>query len=289
MSVRGENGPDAVAGGRALQQRDGDPAVLVPVCEGDLSPRAVDLARTIAVGSGSALLILQVVCLPEQTPLDINRRSNRESPGTLSHVVETAQDETPDITVRGRVRVGRNRLSILAGAADAYAIDTVVVDDSWNNRLLAPLMRTPVEKLSAAIPPPVVSSFQQQLAERVPSILVPVGGGPTAGAAIDVATALATAHDAHIELLHVVPPGESTSRARGILEEAASRLQGFEDYDTWLLEADRIEDAIVEQSQYYPVTVIGRPQKPRLRRLVYGSKSRTVRENGSNSVLTVWD
>jgi len=290
MSVSGQNGPTEIGDARALRWTNGGSVVLVPLRDGDVSQQAIELARTIASGSGSALVVLNAVCLPEQTPLDIHDRSIGTHFETVSRVVETVRGDSSGIPTMGAVHIGRNRLRILSSAVEKYGIEMIVVDDTWNDGLLTPLVRTPVEKLSEAVDPLVVLPFEEQPTETVSSILVPVSGGPHSGPAIEVAKNLASAHEAHIELLHVTSPTESPGNDTGndILEARASRLHGVADYDTWLLEADRVEDAIIEQSQYYPVTIIGGPQTPRLRRFVFGSKSNTVREAESNSVITVW-
>lgn len=125
---------------------------------------------------------------------------------------------------------------------------------------------------------------------NVSSILVPIAGGPHSGLAIDAAQALAEAHDAWIELLHVVEPNTGDERAEesdDILSAGRNRLGEFDRVDTWLLEADDVGDAIVEQTDYYDVTILGAPQCSRLREFLFGSTTSTVEQDAGNTVLTV--
>lgn len=290
MSAHGQNDSATFGEAGTLQHVKGDAAVLVPLRDGDVSHQALDLARTIAIGCGLELVVLNAVCLPEQTPLDIGIRSIDDPHQSVSEIVDTVTEERPGISTFGTVHIGRNPVSVLDNAVEQYNIALIVVDDSWNYGRFNPLTRTPVEKLAATVDPLVVQTNGKRSAGTLTSILVPIGGGPYSGLAIDISKSIAIAHDAHIELLHVVPDSESIGddTDNEILNAGVSRLQEFDEYDTWLLEADNVADAIVEQSQYYPVTVIGGPQTPRLRRFVFGSKSMTVREAGSNGVITVW-
>lgn len=120
--------------------------------------------------------------------------------------------------------------------------------------------------------------------ERVSSILVAVGGGPHAGATVDLARALAAETDAWIELFHV-----ATDDADGeaLLDDATARLSGFERVDRWLVDEGTPASAIVEQSAYYDAVVIGSSTRGRVERFVLGSTTATVVENAACPVLVV--
>ncbi|MFT4889384.1 MAG: hypothetical protein ACI9YT_000293 [Halobacteriales archaeon] len=65
------------------------------------------------------------------------------------------------------------------------------------------------------------------------------------------------------------------------------RLDG-EQWDTWLLEAEDVAEAIVEQSADYDATVLGALRKGRLRRFLFGSTTGAVQDRAESAVLTVW-
>jgi nucleotide-binding universal stress UspA family protein len=137
--------------------------------------------------------------------------------------------------------------------------------------------------------------------DRVSSVLVAVGPGPHSGATVDVAKAIASATGAWLELFHVVPsdaaladagPDEDASgtvvdasdadgadyAAAGerLLDAAEGRLDGFDRVDRWLVEDRTAAGAVVEQSPYYDLVVVGAPTTGAVGRFVFGSTTDTV-------------
>ena len=123
--------------------------------------------------------------------------------------------------------------------------------------------------------------------ETVASILVPIAGGRHSQLAVEAARAIAAANDAAIDLFHVVETGGTASRERGeqILATAATALGEFDNVDTWLYEADSAADAIIEQSTYYDLTVMGAPTVGPLERFVFGSTSTDVQQDADSPVV----
>ncbi|ERH05886.1 MAG: universal stress protein UspA related nucleotide-binding protein [Halonotius sp. J07HN4] len=66
---------------------------------------------------------------------------------------------------------------------------------------------------------------------------------------------------------------------------AATALGEFDNVDTWLYEADSAADAIIEQSTYYDLTVMGAPTVGPLERFVFGSTSTYVQQDADSSVV----
>ena len=122
------------------------------------------------------------------------------------------------------------------------------------------------------------------------SILLPVTGGPHSAAAADTAGHIAADTNAWIDVLHVVSP-DATERRREQadtrIEIACDRIGRPERTTAWVLEAPDAAAAIVEQSEYYGLTVLGAPTKGQLRELIAGSTSRTVRTRARSPVVSV--
>jgi Universal stress protein family. len=121
----------------------------------------------------------------------------------------------------------------------------------------------------------------------VASILVPIAGGRHSQLAVEAAQAIAAANDAAVDLFHVVEADGTANRERGeqILATAATALGEFDNVDTWLYEADSAADAIIEQSTYYDLTVMGAPTVGPLERFVFGSTSTYVQQDADSSVV----
>ncbi|WP_193308940.1 universal stress protein [Halorubrum halophilum] len=152
--------------------------------------------------------------------------------------------------------------------------------------------------------------------DRVSSILVAVAPGPHSGATVDVARAIADATEAWLELFHVVPsdaaladgpPGTAGGEAahsddtpqtegdqadyvatgEGMLDAARDRLGSFDRVDRWLVEDRSAAGAIVEQSPYYDLVVIGAPTTGTVGRFVFGSTADTVIDDAAVPVVVV--
>ena len=130
----------------------------------------------------------------------------------------------------------------------------------------------------------------------VSSVLVGVGGGPHSGATVDFARTLAEEADAWIDLFHVASaavtasdPEAETKHAEGdrLLDAAADRLDGFERADRWLVESYTPADAIVEQSAYYDVVIVGAPTTGTIGRFVFGCTTDAVVDDAAVPVIVV--
>ena len=162
--------------------------------------------------------------------------------------------------------------------------------------------------------------------ERISSILVAVAGGPHSGAVVDVAERVADATDAWLELFHSVP-SDALDPATGdpvvdpvdtvvdpvdadcsdadftddtesvdtdyvvagtrLLTAACDRLDALDRVDCWLVEADAAADAIVEQSPYYDLIVVGATTAGTVDRFVFGSTTDAVVEGSNAPVIVV--
>ncbi|SFR46283.1 MULTISPECIES: universal stress protein [Halorubrum] len=148
--------------------------------------------------------------------------------------------------------------------------------------------------------------------DRVSSVLVAVGPGPHSGATVDVAREVAAATDAWLELFHVVPSDAALADAdsaedaagtvaavgdaddtdyaaagRRLLDAAEDRLGGFDRADRWLVEDRTAAGAIVEQSAYYDLVVVGAPTTGTVGRFVFGSTTDTVVGDAEVPVVVV--
>lgn len=126
--------------------------------------------------------------------------------------------------------------------------------------------------------------------DGVPSILLAVSGGPHSGFATDVAGHVAADCDAWIDVLHVLsgdPPSHRREVAAEHVQRAARRIGRPECTSTWVLDAPSVADAIIEQSRYYGLTVVGAPTQGRLQKFIGQSTNRSIRDNAESTVLSV--
>ncbi len=178
------------------------------------------------------------------------------------------------------------------------------IGDPVGEPVVEPAVREAAESTEAAAHARLKGGDRATRPDRVSSILVAVGAGPHTGATVDVAREIADATGAWLELFHVVPSdealvdGDATAVDDGdsdeyaaagdrLLSAARDRLGGFDRVDRWLVEDRTAAGAIVEQSPYYDLVVVGAPTTGTVGRFVFGSTTDTVIDDAEVPVVVV--
>jgi nucleotide-binding universal stress UspA family protein len=256
--------------------------LLVPMLASAAPARSdqLDVASTLARATGAALSVVGADAASESAPA---------APGD---VAGTTVDPPPDRPADSTPRPDGDVLHTLSVARDvlravrANDVDTLVLPGGSGSRRLTGL----VERIAVHADCDVVVVNGEPGYEAVPSILLPVAGGPHSGLAADLARAVAADCEAWIDVLHVVDEDASASRraaADELVDDVSRRIDRPETTTTWVLEADDVAATIADQSRCYGLTVVGAPTKPRLGELLFGSTNHSVRTNARSVVLSV--
>ncbi|WP_435153742.1 universal stress protein [Haladaptatus sp. DFWS20] len=263
--------------------------VVVPLFDGTNTDLTIKLAASLAEEWDGDLVLVNPIIRPSEMPLDAPHDLLDDHRESAQQELRASLDPKMDVQTRGTARTGRSFSAIIRDASRDFSAGAVVVDDSEPTTSTMPFGRTVSARLAGRLDCDVLTVGGTHASQTISSVLVPVAGGPHSGLAVDMASHMAETHDAWVELLHVIEDSPS-DRAHADAEEYVSaprdRLGEFDDVDTWVLEADDPTDAIIEQSNYYDVTVMGAPQKSRLREFVFGSTAEDVRSSAHNTVIT---
>lgn len=265
---------------------DGD-HVLVPLLTREV-PVLTDqlkVATTLARVTGASLTVINPFPAPEQAPKVYRHEvTDSEDASLLDWVFEQTDESLPQVdsdflyardVVRGVLQVVRRR-----------DVDTLLVPSSSGTSRLRKRM---TEQLATHADADVIVVNGQTGFSKAASILLPIASGPHSGLAADVATSIAADYDAWIDILHVIDegaPDHQRERAETLVEDIYQRIARPETTATWVLEAPDTAEAIIDQSRYYGLTVIGAPTKSRLRRFIFGSTNATVRADADSVVLS---
>lgn len=238
--------------------------VLGPIDDETAHRRGAALAHALAATRGTDLLVGDASASPEtaaSTPLPDSHREAHCSPTTRLSVGDTLQP-----VVEGHQPSG-------------------IVLERDGSSFLEGLRADPAERLAAEAD--VLTVDGRGDAEPIASMLVPVAGGHHSQLAAEAAYALAVANDAAVDLFHVIESDTDEVRARGqeILDGVRASLEDADRVDTWLFEAADTAEAIIEQSTYYDLTVMGAPTVGPLERFVFGSLSKRVQQGAESPVI----
>ncbi|AUX09372.1 universal stress protein UspA [Halalkaliarchaeum desulfuricum] len=266
-----------------------DSHVLAPILTTDESKTAdqLKIARTLAQATNMPVRVTSPTA-PGHPSTTLAPTAHDDPDSDLSSELTDQLPRSSRSTGSGLVDVHRLTRTVHNTIA-ASNVDTVVVPGEAPTSLLA---GDTSERIATQADCDVLIVNGTAGLDTVPSILLPITGGPHSGLAVDIARRLAVASDACLDVLHVVDTNASDrryERAEAYIEAAEQRLDDLEGTRSWLLEADDPIDAITEQSDYYPLTVLGAPTTGRLQRFVSGSTNQAIRSNANNVVVSVYN
>lgn len=260
--------------------------ILVPLLAPEV-PAVTDqlrVAASLARTTDASLHLLTPITLPDQTPQGLRHEVGDDDQAFLEWALDQVATSATDLG--GVFLYTRNVVQGVLRTVRTNDIDTLVIPGTAGGGVLR---RDVAGQLALHADCDVVTVNGRRGYESVPSILLPVAGGPHTGLATDVAQRIAADCEAWIDVLHVVDEDASArQRRRGeeYLEAAYQRIARPETTTTRLLEAGDVAAAIAEQSKCYELTVIGAPTKGRLQQFVFGSTSRSIRADARSVVLS---
>lgn len=247
--------------------------VLGPIDGATARRRGAALAHALSAARGTALLVDDSVSMREATSTDADEETSAATPLPESHR-ETHQSPTTPLSI------GED----LQPAVDLHRPSGVVLERD-SSSFFDGLRADRAERLAAKTD--VLTVDGRGKAEPIASILVPVAGGHHSQLAAEAAVALGLATDAAVDLFHVIESDTDEARARGqrILDGVHASLGDHDRIDTWVFEAVNTAEAIIEQSRYYDLTVMGAPTAGPLERFVFGSLSKRVQAGAESPVV----
>lgn len=261
--------------------------VLAPILSTD-EPNVADqlvIARALAEATDTSLRVTTPIA-PEYPSTSLSPTTRDDSNSDQERLLADHLPPSDSSSPSGLIGVHRLTRAVQKTIA-ATDVDTVVLPGSAPTSLLAGDSN---DRIAAHADCDVVVVNGTPGLDAVPSILLPITGGPHSGLAVDIARRLATATDACIDVLHVVDTDASDRRreqAEAYVDAAERRLDCPEHTSSWILEADDPIEAITEQSDYYPLTILGAPTTSRLQRFVSGSTNRAIRSDANSVVISV--
>jgi nucleotide-binding universal stress UspA family protein len=251
-----------------------DQRILVPFCDAVNETETSLLSASITVGTDGELYVLHTTDGEEANSDRIRDEAELQMEIQDAFSIPVTQVEEPHST------------GVLDSVVDDYAITATVVDRAETTFFSYGRDEKTVAKGCHRIVGTRMDRF-----ERPSSILVPVAKGPHSGLAARIGEAVARAYDCWLELFHVLPAdaGEREELdAEKLLDAYETQLGADVDVDHHVTTAADPATEIIEHSAYHDVTVLGAPEKGRLRRLLFGSTTTEVQAEGdSGPVLTV--
>lgn len=263
-------------GGRLVGDR-----ILVPIVDTGSSAlrEQIRVGVTLVQSTGGRLELTDPATDDDPVELD-----GQDETAAIDQALAWADERLERDRLHG-VFAGRRAERRVHDRIEEGAFDTLVLPSAQTGGRLGGRR---LERLASNVRCNVVTVNGDAEYRKFASLLLPIANGPHSGLATDVAGAIAEQSGAYVDILQVISP-EADENERAAAQDrtdtAAERLGLPDTASTWLLEASDPAAAIVEQSTYYGLTVIGAPTVGRLHRLVYGSTSQSIREDAESVVI----
>ncbi len=239
--------------------------ILIPVANPATAEDLVRIGADLMDPRAGELTVLGIVEVPEDVAMSEGATHARQARRLLQKVLDYAPQGT---RIRPLVRVGRRASEGIVEAAREIDADLLIF--GWGGRPAggrgAPAGPVFSPTIDAVVrdPPCDIAVVKQRPFGEIRRILVPVRGGPHAELALEFADALARHHDARITVLHVIPPGvTSTVRVQSERALATFLKQHARGHaDGVLREAPTVRNAILREAESADIVIMGASAVP---------------------------
>ena len=243
--------------------------ILIPVANPLTAEELVTLGAAILDNKTGELTALGIVEVPEGMPLSEGATRARHARRLLQRVLDFAPEGT---TIHPIVRIGRRAAEGIIEASGEQEADLVIF--GWGGKAPpprnarnghGPTVFSPTIDEVVRDSPCDIAVVKQRGAKAIRRILVPVRGGPHAELALRFANAIAETHGATVAVLHLVPPG-ITSTVRAQAERALANFMkqhlGGAEGEAILREAPNVRTAILREADKADLVVMGASAQP---------------------------
>ena len=265
---------------------ESDYTVLVPVANpatvDQLMRTAIDLARE----NDGEIVIMNVVTVPQQTPLSEGRRFVEEEREVLDRAMEIGDEA--QVPIGGTIRIGHDVAQAILNTIEHRDIDAVLL--GWRGRSPRQdfVFGSNVDEIIRQAGCDVLVERIGPSDESVAEILLPTAGGPHAEFAAEVARAIAHANDASVHVVHVIDPDSGEQERNAAEEKLQSTVDIFEDDENIthsLVEGRDVVDSIVEMTGDYDITLIGATREGLFQQLLFGVVPEEVGQRAESTVI----
>ncbi|MFB6085836.1 MAG: amino acid permease [Halodesulfurarchaeum sp.] len=271
----------------AEERREREQRILVPVANPATVEQLMRTALDLAEERDAEIEVVSVVTVPQQTPLSEGRQFVEDERAVIDRAIEFADEESPDVPVSGKIRIGHDVSKAILNTVEQDDIDLVLM--GWRS---TPRRRDFV--LGSNVDEVVTKSRCDVLVERVggeytkrtvESILLPTAGGPHAQFATEIVRAVARRNDATVEVIYVrSEESDSDDRADSILDSTVAELEGVQTVSD-IVDGQDIADTIVEESANHDLTVLGASREGLLQQVVFGAIPEEVGRRAKSTVI----
>ncbi len=256
--------------------------VMVAVSNPNNARILTKYGERIAENANGDLLIVSVVTVPEQTPLQEARRFA----GEAIELIRLAKSYTSGrVKVEGIVYYSHSVYRGIMSAVRDQKVDLLVLGwegrSRWSKYVLGSNLDRIVENAPCNVI--VIKPGDTEERERIRRILFPTRGGRQARMSAELVSMLAESFGAGVTVLAVTPEEGPEEKVRERLEPVLKKIPGAE---LKVITGEPV-GAILRECRAYDLVVMGATREPLFKRLIFGEVPERVARNCPRTVILV--
>ncbi len=239
--------------------------ILVPVKNKETAPKLARLADSIAKAKNAHIIFLEVITLPESTPLYAAHDSLEIQKKFIKDLVENAS-----VPAGGIVKVGRKASENILDTIEEEKPDLVIM--GWRGRTFRSdfILGSTIDMiLLKARCDVAIARFRKGEDNHIKKVLLPTAGGPHSLLAAELAHDIAGQEDSMITMLHVGETSGNEEQAIHYFEDIQEILQDIRTTQKFLVSGN-VTKTIASEADKNDIIFIGTTNRPFLKNFLLG-------------------
>ena len=263
-----------------------DYQIMLPVANPENAARLIDYTGRIARAKDGEILVINMVTVPEQTPLSEATTFVDSGEDAIVAAMTNAPEGVP---VHSTIRLGRDAARGILSGIREHRSNLVILGwggSSEKGYALGSTIDPVIEK--APCDSMVIKLNARDPGGKLKRILVPLTYVPHGYLALDIAGILADEPDSEITIMHVIGKEAERENAQRNMEVLLRLLGEKEDKGSIkIFGPGDMGDLIVQEAEKYDLVIIGATRESGLQQLVFGSIPEQVAKRCSKTVIMV--
>ena len=256
--------------------------ILVPVKNMATASMLAKLASSIAKAKNAHIIFVEVVTLPESTPLSAADQSIEKRRDFIRKLVEMT-----DVPAGGVVKVGRKASENILDTIEEEKPDLVLM--GWRGRTFRSdfILGSTIDMIMLKAKCDVaIVRFGRKDVPSINKILLPTAGGPHSSLAAELAKDIAKQEDAEITLLHVGKTPEIKEQADAHFAEIKPSFEGIRTTPKFMVSSN-VTKTIASEADRNDVVFIGATNRPFLKNFLLGVfPEKIVNQTNTTVIMT---
>ncbi len=247
--------------------------ILVPVANPERAEILADYAMKIAEYKDTEITVMNVITVPDQTPLNEAEQFVEEKRELLNNVRNRISSVQPVNTV---LRYGHDVLRSIVSSVEERNCELVVLGwegySRWDHFTLGSNLDRIVERVTKD--QVIIKPGKSKVNAEIKKILLPTAGGPHGKFAAKMAKILSSVYGADVTVLHVNLMNRSENDIRKML---SSVINQFEDkVKLEISNSQGVSNSILENGSDHDLIIMGATNEGAFQQLLFGSIPKRV-------------